>query len=126
MKIFKKKILKKKVSFLLFFIEIFPKFLKKINYLTYGNLFTYKEHYVQVKILKKYIFHTLKILKNHQHFVYNSITDIICIDYPFKNKRYQLNYLLLSYITNHRLCINLKLKEHDIISSITLLYQAAG
>ncbi len=65
-------------------------------------------------------------LKTSKKCKFKQLTDITAVDYPRKEKRFKLVYLLLSFENNHRLIINSNIKEKTIVPSITKIFPSAN
>jgi NADH-quinone oxidoreductase subunit C len=65
-------------------------------------------------------------LKTNEKCKFRQLTDITTVDYPRKEKRFKLVYLLLSHENNHRLIINSNIKEKTTVSSITKIFPSAN
>ena len=68
---------------------------------------------------------TLEFLKLHQNTLFNQLVDLTCVDYPFKEKRFELVYLLLSLPNNCRLKVKSYSSEIDQIESVTSVFKGA-
>ena len=77
---------------------------------------------------KNYLIILLNFLKNHYKYQFKELVDIVTVDYLNinKNKRFEVNYLLLSIKYNFRIRIKIFLEEQEIINSITSLYSSAN
>lgn len=87
--------------------------LKKIlgNYLIYLKLIQNNELILNIKVNK--LVNTLYILRYHTNFCYKTLVDIVGVDNPNRKKRFELNYLVLSYELNSRLIIKINLYEGE-------------
>lgn len=65
-------------------------------------------------------------LKYHTHCQYKILTDIIGIDYLSKKRRFHIIYNLLSIRFNHRIFIQIQLKDWESIPSIISIYRNAN
>ena len=68
----------------------------------------------------------LLFLKTNNQTKFRQLIDITAVDYPQKDKRFKLIYLLLSHEFNHRIILDLFIKENDVVSSLTSIYPAAN
>jgi NADH:ubiquinone oxidoreductase subunit C len=95
-----------------------------INYiLTISNLNHKKE--IQLLISNQYLTKILYILKNNTNVLLKSLIDIICIDYPERTNRFELNYNLLSLKYNLRINIKTYIDELSLNDSIIDIYPNA-
>jgi NADH:ubiquinone oxidoreductase subunit C len=72
------------------------------------------------------IFLVLNILKLHSFFKYNILVDIACVDNLKNQKRFFLNYILLSIENNSRIVVCLDLDVKEIIQSVTSIFSGAN
>ena len=90
-----------------------------------NNLIFFKEHYDEVNINKQDILEVLQDLKGDRNFLFNQLIDLTAIDYPSREKRFDLVYILLSMTQNKRILIKTAFKENDNIESITSIHKSA-
>ena len=57
------------------------------------------------------IISTLFFLKTNEKFKFKQLIDITAVDYPQREKRFKIIYLLLSHETNLRILININIDE---------------
>ena len=72
------------------------------------------------------IISTILFLKTNQKCKFRQLIDITAVDYPQKEKRFKIVYLLLSHENNLRLIINTNIDEKGIIPSITKIFPSAN
>ena len=65
-------------------------------------------------------------MKNNPKTKFRQLIDITAVDYPEKEKRFKMIYLLLSHENNQRIKIEFEIKENDMVNSITSIYPAAN
>ena len=65
-------------------------------------------------------------IKTNQDTKFRQLTDITVIDYPEKNQRFELVYLLLSHEFNQRIILKYSINENEVISSLTNIFPAAN
>jgi len=87
----------------------------KINF---GQLF------IEIDIAALYA--TILYLKTNNKCRFKQLIDITAVDYPEKEKRFKLVYLLLSHENNLRVLINLNINETTHVPSITKIYPSAN
>ena len=105
-------------------IESFEKLLSNEfskQYKTYDN-----EKYIEVSIDKEFVYSFIKVLKEHENLKFKQLIDITAIDYPSREFRFEIVYILLSLSLNQRIVIKTLLKENDSIGSITNLYKSVN
>ena len=69
---------------------------------------------------------TILFLKTNEKSKYKQLIDITAIDYPDKEKRFQLVYLLLSHENNLRILVNVNIEEKFKMPSITKIFSSAN
>ena len=65
-------------------------------------------------------------LKTHSSTKFRQLIDITAVDYPERDKRFKMVYLLLSHEKNSRIIIEFDIKEGEIVSSLTSIFPAAN
>ena len=68
----------------------------------------------------------IKFLKTNDECKFRQLIDIAGIDYPQKEKRFNLTYLLLSHEKNLRIKISMDFEIENKIPSITKIYPSAN
>ena len=69
---------------------------------------------------------TILFLKTNEKCRFKQLIDITAVDYPEKEKRFKMVYLLLSHENNLRIVININIDEKEIIPSITKIFPSAN
>lgn len=107
----------------------------KSNYYLHSCLRTKYQDVLQVSDLKSdiesviaygkedEIHNTIKSLKNNE--LVESLVSICCIDYPQRNKRFDLTYNFLNITKNTRLILKFEVRENHIVQSITDIFPNA-
>jgi len=65
-------------------------------------------------------------LKTNNECRFKQLIDITAVDYPEKEKRFKIVYLLLSHENNLRVIININIDEKIIVPSITKIFPSAN
>ena len=65
-------------------------------------------------------------LKSDRSCRFSSLVDITAVDYPGRDKRFEVVYHLLSMYQNHRVRLRMSVREHDIVASITDVHPSAN
>ena len=65
-------------------------------------------------------------LKTNDKCLFKQLIDITAVDYPEKEKRFKIVYLLLSHENNLRVVINVHIDEKIIVPSITKIFPSAN
>ena len=72
------------------------------------------------------IISTILFLKTNEKCKFKQLIDITAVDYPQKEKRFKIVYLLLSHENNLRIVINIPIKDKDSVASITKIFPSAN
>jgi len=72
------------------------------------------------------LYSTILYLKTNDKCRFKQLIDITAVDYPEKEKRFKLVYLLLSHENNLRVLINLNINEKTHVPSITKIFPSAN
>ena len=89
------------------------------------NSVCFKDQYDEINIEKKDIVRTIKLLKENENLQYDQLMDLTAIDYPSREKRFDIVYILLSMTQNKRIIVKVSLKEDENIESITSIHKAS-
>ena len=69
---------------------------------------------------------TILFLKTNEKCRFKQLIDITAVDYPQREKRFKIVYLLLSHENNLRIIINTIIDEKEIVPSITKIFPSAN
>ena len=69
---------------------------------------------------------TILFLKTNAKCKFKQLIDITAVDYPQREKRFKIVYLLLSHENNLRIVININIDEKIIVPSITKIFPSAN
>ena len=72
------------------------------------------------------IISTILFLKTNEKCRFKQLIDITAVDYPEKEKRFKIVYLLLSHEKNLRIVINTHINEKIVVPSITKIFPSAN
>ena len=67
----------------------------------------------------------LKFLKEKNELLFSQLIDVTAIDYPSREHRFDLIYILLSLKLNKRILIKIPFYENESIESVTSIYKSA-
>ena len=90
----------------------------KRSEINFGQLF------VDVEI--ENLISVILFLKTNEKCKFKQLIDITAVDYPHKEKRFKIVYLLLSHENNLRIIININIEEKNIVPSITKIFPSAN
>ena len=82
------------------------------------------DKYIEINIEKNILLSVIKDLKEDSSLQYNQLIDLTAIDYPSREKRFELVYLLLSMTQNSRILVKTSIKENQNIESITSVHRS--
>ena len=68
----------------------------------------------------------VQFLKSNDKCKFRQLIDIAGVDYPEKDKRFQLVYLFLSHENNIRIKILIKFQSNELINSLTKIFPSAN
>ena len=86
--------------------------------INFGQLFINIESYNLIS--------SILFLKTNEKCRFKQLIDITAVDYPEKEKRFKVVYLLLSHENNLRILINMNIDEKKSVPSITKIFPAAN
>jgi NADH-quinone oxidoreductase subunit C len=69
---------------------------------------------------------TILFLKTNEKCKFKQLIDITAVDYPQKEKRFKIIYLLLSHENNLRIIININIDEKLLVPSIAKIFPSAN
>ena len=72
------------------------------------------------------IISTILFLKTNKKCKFKQLIDITAVDYPQREKRFKIVYLLLSHENNLRIVININIDEEINVPSITKIFPSAN
>ena len=72
------------------------------------------------------IISTILFLKTNEKCRFRQLIDITAVDYPQREKRFKIVYLLLSHEFNQRIILSYFISENEKISSLTKIFPSAN
>ncbi len=84
-----------------------------------------KSIFYSANFAKEEIIKVFNELKNNEIFNFNQLIDITAIDYPSREKRFELIYILLSMKKNKRIILKTSINENNNIDSLTEVFKAS-
>ena len=81
---------------------------------------------LQISISAEHILDVVDFIKNDEACEFRQITDIAGVDFPDRQKRFEVIYHFLSFKHNSRLRIKIIIGEDESIPSITSIFPAAN
>ena len=68
----------------------------------------------------------IEFLKSDRSCRFSSLVDITAVDYPGREKRFEVVYHLLSMYENHRVRLRMSVREEDFVASIIEVHPSAN
>ena len=90
----------------------------KTTTINHGQLF--------IETSVKTLYSTILYLKTNYKCRFKQLIDITAVDYPEREKRFKIVYLLLSHENNLRILININIDEKTPVPSITKIFPSAN
>jgi len=90
----------------------------KTSKINFGQLF--------IEIDIEALYSTILYLKTNDKCRFKQLIDITAVDYPEKEKRFKIVYLLLSHENNLRILVNINIDEKTSAPSITKIFPSAN
>jgi len=85
-----------------------------------------KHNQIYINIEDNNLTEVILFLKTNSTTKFRQLIDITAVDYPERDKRFKLVYLLLSHETNSRIVIDYNINEGEIVPSLTSIYPSAN
>ena len=88
--------------------------------------FYYNDKYLGLNVNKSEIYLIIKFLKDNEYLLFNQLIDITAIDYPSRDLRFDIVYILISLTLNQRIILKSPVNENDNLDSISLIHKSAN
>ena len=85
-----------------------------------------KHNNIYISIENENLLEVIAFLKNDIETKFKQLIDITAVDYPEKEKRFKLVYLLLSHEFNSRVLIDFFINENEIVNSLTSVFPSSN
>ena len=85
-----------------------------------------KHNQINICIEDNNLIEVMIFLKTHLSTKFKQLIDITAVDYPERDKRFKMVYLLLSHEKNSSIIIEFDIKEGEIVSSLTSIFPSAN
>ena len=79
-----------------------------------------------IQISENNLLEVVQFLKSNDQCKFKQLIDVAGVDFPDKEKRFELVYLLLSNENNARIKVSLKFDTNQVINSITKIFPSAN
>lgn len=97
---------------------------EKLKATVEGYVFEKDELTISVQL--KDVVKTLDFLRDNKECNFQTLIDITAVDYPEREKRFEVVYNLLSLRHNHRIRVKLSVNDDELVPSAIGVYSAAG
>jgi len=84
------------------------------------------DKYLEINTEAEKIFKVIKALKEDTKLLFDQLIDVTAIDYPSREKRFDIIYLLISLTLNQRILVKTAIYESTVLESITIIHKAAN
>ena len=91
-----------------------------------GVEFIDNDKYLEIKTEATKLFNVIKSLKEDTKLLFDQLIDVTAIDYPSREKRFDIIYLLISLTLNQRILVKTAIDESTVLESITIIHKAAN
>ena len=101
---------------------------KKINseLTTKINSSSINHNHIFLNIDEEDLLDVIIFLKTNSETKFKQLIDITAVDYPEREQRFKIVYLLLSHENNQRIKVDFSIKENNSITSITSIFPSAN
>ena len=83
------------------------------------------DKYIGLNLQKKHLLDFLKFIKEKNNLLFDQLIDITAIDYPSREKRFNLIYIFLSMTLNRRIAVKISIADNENVESITSIHSSA-
>ncbi len=81
---------------------------------------------LNIDVVPSNIVGLIEFLKSDRSCRFSSLVDITAVDYPGREKRFEVVYHLLSMYQNHRVRLRMSVREDDMVASIIEVHPSAN
>jgi len=99
--------------------------IENLNQINEINNINEKNNIIEIKFFKKDIKVICKTLKEESKFNFSQLLDITAVDYPSREFRFDIVYILQSLKKNKKIILKTQIKDGENIESITSIFRAA-
>ena len=85
-----------------------------------------KHNQIYINIEENNLTEVILFLKTNSITKFRQLIDITAVDYPERDRRFKMIYLLLSHETNSRIIIDYNITEGEVVTSLTSIYPSAN
>ena len=84
------------------------------------------DNYLGLIVSRPDLFPIIKFLKNNKNLLFDQLIDLTAVDYPSRELRFELVYLLLSLKLNKRIIVKIHIDENNNVESISNIHKSAN
>ena len=84
------------------------------------------DNYLGLIVSRPDLFPIIKFLKNNKNLLFDQLIDLTAVDYPSRELRFELVYLLLSLKLNKRIIVKIHIDENNNVESISNIHRSAN
>ena len=88
--------------------------------------FYLNNQYLGILVDSNQVFILINFLKKNKSLLFNQLIEITAIDYPSRENRFDIIYILLSLSLNKRILVKSPVLENQNVDSITSIYKSAN
>ena len=88
------------------------------------SIISHNEFLIEIK--ESDLIDVVQFLKSNEKCKFRQLIDIVGVDYPEEEKRFQLVYLFLSHENNNRIKLSIRFQKDQTINSITKIFPSAN
>src|SRR5690606_4354321 len=81
---------------------------------------------VCLHVAPEHLLGALTFLRDHTGMQFKQLIDVCGVDYPERDKRFEVVYQLLSLKHNRRIRVKVHADEYDLVPSVTEVFSSAG
>ena len=84
------------------------------------------DKYLEINTEAEKIFKVIQVLKEDTKLLFEQLIDVTAIDYPSREKRFDIIYLLIRLTLNQRILVKTAIDERTVLESISIIHKAAN
>ena len=84
------------------------------------------DKYLEINTEAEKIFKVIKVLKEDTKLLFDQLIDVTAMDYPSRETRFDMIYLLISLTLNQRILVKTAIDERTVLESISIIHKAAN
>ena len=84
------------------------------------------DKYLGLNVNKSELCSIIKFLKDNEHLLFDQLIDITAIDYPSRELRFDIIYILISLTLNQRIILKSPFNENDNLDTVSHIFRSAN